>query len=68
EKTCGIVRTIMAMARGLNLQVIAEGVETDAQLQYLRELECDEVQGFLLGHPLPAAEFAHRLEIRRARG
>ena len=67
EKTCGIVRTIMAMARGLNLQVIAEGVETDAQQQYLRELECDEVQGFLLGHPLPAAEFAPWLDRRPER-
>ena len=67
EKTCGIVRTIMAMARGLGLQVIAEGVETDAQQRYLRELECDEVQGFLLGRPLPAPEFAQWLAQRRDR-
>ncbi len=67
EKTCGIVRTIMAMARGLDLQVIAEGVETEAQQRYLRELECDEVQGFLLARPLPAAEFAQWLAMQRTK-
>ena len=67
EKTCGIVRTIVAMARGLGLQVIAEGVETDAQQRYLRELECDEVQGFLLGRPMPAPEFAQWLDRRPER-
>ena len=67
EKTCGIVRTIMAMARGLGLQVIAEGVETEAQQRYLRELECDEVQGFLLGRPLPATELAQWLAQRQDR-
>jgi EAL domain-containing protein (putative c-di-GMP-specific phosphodiesterase class I) len=57
----------MAMARELNLHVIAEGVETDAQLQFLRELACDEVQGFLLARPLPAADFAHHLESQSTR-
>jgi EAL domain-containing protein (putative c-di-GMP-specific phosphodiesterase class I) len=41
------------MARGLNLNVIAEGVETQAQLDYLRKIECSEAQGFLFGKPLP---------------
>ena len=67
ERTCGIVRTILAMARGLNLQVIAEGVETEAQQRYLRELECDEVQGFLLGRPLPAADLGQWLAQRQDR-
>ena len=48
-----IINTIVAMARGLNLNVIAEGVETQAQLDYLREIECSEAQGFLFGKPLP---------------
>ena len=48
-----IINTIVAMARGLNLNVIAEGVETQAQLDYLREIECNEAQGFLFGKPLP---------------
>ena len=48
-----IINTIVAMARGLNLNVIAEGVETQAQLDYLHEIECNEAQGFLFGKPLP---------------
>ena len=48
-----IVNTIVAMAKGLNLNVIAEGVETQTQLDYLREIECTEAQGFLFGKPLP---------------
>ena len=48
-----IVNTIVAMAKGLNLNVIAEGVETQTQLDYLREIDCTEAQGFLFGKPLP---------------
>jgi diguanylate cyclase (GGDEF)-like protein/PAS domain S-box-containing protein len=49
-----IINTIVAMARGLNLNVIAEGVETQQQLEYLQEIDCCEAQGFLFGKPLPA--------------
>ena len=49
-----IINTIVAMARGLDLNVIAEGVETQQQLEYLQEIECSEAQGFLFGKPLPA--------------
>jgi len=49
-----IVSAIIAMARGLNLRVVAEGVETAAELAFLRSAGCDEVQGFLLGRPAPA--------------
>jgi diguanylate cyclase (GGDEF)-like protein/PAS domain S-box-containing protein len=48
-----IINTIVAMAKGLDLNVIAEGVETQSQLDYLREIECCEAQGFLFGKPLP---------------
>ncbi len=48
-----IINTIVAMAKGLSLNVIAEGVETQLQLEYLREIECSEAQGFLFGKPLP---------------
>jgi len=48
-----IINTIVAMAKGLNLNVIAEGVESQAQLDYLRGIECSEAQGFLFGKPLP---------------
>lgn len=49
-----IINTIVAMAKGLNLNVVAEGVETHAQLDYLREIDCSEAQGFLFGKPLPS--------------
>jgi len=47
-----IVNTIVAMAKGLKLNVIAEGIETQRQLDYLREIGCNEAQGFLMGKPL----------------
>jgi hypothetical protein len=46
------------MARSLNLRVVAEGVETLAQLTFLRNHECDEAQGYYLGRPLMPQEFA----------
>ena len=42
------------MAHGLDLAVTAEGVETEAQVSFLREQQCEEVQGFLFGRPQPA--------------
>ena len=48
-----IINTIVAMARALELNVIAEGVETQTQLDYLRKIDCNEAQGFLFGKPLP---------------
>ncbi|MDP1707833.1 MAG: EAL domain-containing protein [Gammaproteobacteria bacterium] len=53
-----IVKTIIAMARTLNMKVIAEGVETSEQLQFLREEGCDMAQGYYFSKPLPADEFA----------
>ena len=49
-----IVNTIVAMANGLKLNVIAEGIETQRQLDYIREIGCNEAQGFLFGKPLEA--------------
>ena len=56
-----IVTAIVAMARGLNLNVTAEGVETEAQAAFLRSLSCDLAQGFHFGRPMPAADFTLRL-------
>jgi diguanylate cyclase (GGDEF)-like protein/PAS domain S-box-containing protein len=52
-----IAAAIIAMAHSLGLKVVAEGVETAAQLAVMRELQCDEMQGYLYSMPLPAAQF-----------
>jgi EAL domain-containing protein (putative c-di-GMP-specific phosphodiesterase class I) len=53
-----IVRAVIALGRGLNLPVVAEGVETKEQLAFLSREACAEVQGYLLGRPLPIADYA----------
>ncbi len=53
-----LVRSIIGLARGLGLETNAEGVETSAQAQLLREEGCQEVQGFFFGRPMAAADFA----------
>ncbi len=53
-----ITRAVIAMARSLRIRVVAEGVETREQLDFLRTHECDECQGFFLSRPLPAPELA----------
>ena len=52
-----IVSSIVALAKNMDLQVTAEGVETEDQLQFIKELGCDYGQGYLLGRPVPAEEF-----------
>ena len=54
-KDAAITRAIIAMAHGLSLQVVAEGVETVQQLELLRAMNCDSVQGYLIARPLSAA-------------
>ena len=56
-----IAATIIAMARGLNLRVLAEGVETQEQLAFLRRHGCDQYQGDLFGKPGPAEEVGRLL-------
>ena len=66
-----IIDAIVAMARGLRMSLIAEGVETRNQLHYLRQQGCREIQGYIFSEPLPATEikrllledpFPHRLQ------
>jgi diguanylate cyclase (GGDEF)-like protein/PAS domain S-box-containing protein len=62
-----IARAIIAMGRSLNLEILAEGVETLAQLHILRDEGCDEVQGYLLGHPMLAEALDTQFPDRIAR-
>jgi diguanylate cyclase (GGDEF)-like protein len=57
-----IITAIIAMARSLELKVVAEGVETEQQLDFLRELGCDEIQGYYFSKPVPPLEFAKLLQ------
>jgi diguanylate cyclase (GGDEF)-like protein len=59
-----IVSAIVALGQALGLRIVAEGVETGVQQDFLTQLGCDSLQGYLLGHPLPAERFM--VEIHRA--
>ena len=57
-----IVTAVIEMARSLKLRVIAEGVETLEQLQFLQARDCDEAQGYYIGRPIAAEQFAELLQ------
>lgn len=52
-----IVNAILAMSKALNILVVAEGVESEEQLQILSNAGCSKIQGYLIGHPVPPVEF-----------
>lgn len=64
QQDAQIVETIIAMARHLNLKVIAEGVENEEQKRFLEMHQCLEAQGYLYGKPMPAGDFAEWLASR----
>ncbi len=63
-----LASAIIAMAHELDMAVVAEGVETEAQSQYLREHGCDQFQGYLFGRPQPVEELGRLLAGRRLEG
>ncbi len=60
--SAALVEAIINMARSLNLDVVAEGVETDAQMEFLRSRDCDFAQGYYFSKPLPGNDFAKLME------
>jgi CheY-like chemotaxis protein len=63
--SAAIARAIIAMAHSLNLRVIAEGVETEGQLSYLRSQGCDGIQGFYFSRPVSSVEMEKNLIANR---
>ncbi|MHB0977650.1 MAG: bifunctional diguanylate cyclase/phosphodiesterase [Candidatus Aquicultorales bacterium] len=68
EDSAVIAKTIIELARNLGLKVIAEGVETAEQLAFLETNGCQEVQGFLLGKPMPVEQFERLLDRQEGQG
>ena len=62
-----IVKSVIGLAQDLRIGVVAEGVETADELEYLRQAKCDEVQGYLIGRPMPAEEISALLNQKKQR-
>lgn len=58
-----IVSAIVALGQALGLRIVAEGVETGVQQNFLTQLGCDSLQGYFLGHPLPAERFMQDIQL-----
>jgi len=61
ENDCAIARAIVTMAKQLRQEIVAEGVETVEQMGFLRDLGCDQLQGYLFSQPVGAADFERML-------
>ena len=68
DSDCAIVRAIVQLAQALGMKVVAEGVETEPQRNFLLDLGCDEFQGFLFAPALDALSFEERVRGTRERG
>jgi diguanylate cyclase (GGDEF)-like protein/PAS domain S-box-containing protein len=63
-QSAAIVRMVIDMARRLNMDVVADGIETEAHAEFLRQQGCELGQGYLYGRPVPAADIAARLKAK----
>jgi diguanylate cyclase (GGDEF)-like protein len=63
--TAAIVAAVVSLGHALNLRVVAEGVETEAQRSFLDAAGCDALQGFLLAHPMPAEQFIEVVNVAK---
>jgi diguanylate cyclase (GGDEF)-like protein/PAS domain S-box-containing protein len=63
EQSTAIVKAVIGLCRGLDLPVIAEGVETEAQRAFLSSEHCDEIQGYLIGYPHPIEAYADLVDV-----
>ena len=68
SNAASIVRAIVSMGHSLGLRVVAEGVETSAQAQFLASICCEHAQGYWYSKPLPAAQFAQWLIGAKSNG
>src|ERR1700744_1685959 len=57
-QSAAIVRAVIGLGHGLEMSIVAEGVETEEQLSFLAEQGCDAVQGYFIGKPLPIEQYA----------
>jgi len=62
QDDAAIVQAVIALARGMHLSVVAEGVEDSAQLSFLRRNHCDTAQGYLISRPVPAVDLLHFIQ------
>jgi EAL domain-containing protein (putative c-di-GMP-specific phosphodiesterase class I) len=65
ERACAIVRSVIDLARNLELRVVAEGIETEGVMERLQELDCDVAQGYFISRPVPADELVRWLRSTR---
>ena len=66
EESAAVISSVVTLARGLGIQITAEGVETEEQLRHLCTLGVNFAQGYLLGRPMPVEQLEQHLEITRA--
>ncbi|MBU3145317.1 EAL domain-containing protein [Clostridium sp. CF012] len=55
-----IIKAMVVMAHSLGIKVVAEGIETDTEFELLKELQCDSIQGYLIGKPMTSANFREK--------